>query len=197
MNPIDFVDDVVCAVSFYVTEGLEAIASKLTEVRISRNHVHKFVTTITSAMQKSVDKNSDLMELYVMRNIFHIDTDVDLAGALSSPMRSPRKEMIPDVSDDLDVRLTNLYEEIEAEERKKMRLVAAIKREEEQLKITEMIDARLPEIRELAKAAKALPHADVNAMLGDLTEILVKARTRPRSDPAKALAAYQDGFKFD
>ena len=198
-NPVDFVDDIVCAMSYYISSCLEAISAKLAEVRVSPNHKQRFMRELSEVVQKSVNKNADLFELFVMRNIFHIDIDVDLAGALTAPEvheDGGGVSMIQGDSDDgTDAELEALYAEIEKETRRRCELIKTIRQEEAQLAIAEALEKRLPEIEELGKCAHELPSDEVNEKIRRFEDILEHLKSHRRSEPS--LEFQKQAFRFD
>ena len=208
MNPLEFVDDVVTSVSTYVQETLEALFAKLLEVKTSQNHKYKFERDIREAMQESININSDLFELYVMRNIFHIDVDVDLTDALTRSENSTIGDEVSadrvdlsfgyDDSEGLDGQLEELYKQIQMEQSKRRFLASEIRRNQVQVKIAEMIMERLPAIRELATSVVELPIDEIDRIIAQCQELLERVRSvPPEKDPMKSLAFHQNTFIFD
>lgn len=205
MNPIEFVDDVVCSVSTYVQETLDAMFSKLLEVKASKTQKMKFETDLKAAMQESINTNSDLFELYVMRNIFHIDVDVDLtevltrseASVLGDDFSADRDDLSfgHEDGEDLDGQLEQLYREIQSEQARRKRLASEIRTNQAQLKIAEMIRERLPRIRELAESVKTLPVDEIDKIIVQLQDLLERARSIPPDQ--RSLAFHQNAFIFD
>jgi hypothetical protein len=74
------------AISHDVQNGIESLGSVMVDVRISDNHKRSFMRDLTARLMHSLNVNSDMLEIYVMRNICHIPVHVDLAGSL---VRSP------------------------------------------------------------------------------------------------------------
>lgn len=198
-NPVDFVDDIVCAMSFYISSCMEAISAKLAEVQISPNHKQRFIKELTDAVQKSVNKNADLFELFVMRNIFHIDTDVDLASALSAPTVEKSRDnvsvMNEDTDDGIDAELEALYAEIETESRRRCELIQKIKQNDAQLTIAEALEKRRPELEALARESQTLPSAEITEKIRSFEDILDRLKSRRRSQPS--LAFQKQAFQFD
>lgn len=209
MNPLEFVDDVVSSVSTYVQETLDAMFAKLLEVKVSQNHKYKFERDIAAAMHESINTNADLFELYVMRNIFHIDVDVDLTDALTRSLETSTigdetsAERVDfsfgyDDSDGLDGQLEELYRQIQIEQSKRKSLASEIRTNQAQVKIVEMILERLPAIKELAASVKELPIDDIDRIISQCQQLLERVKSiPPEQDPAKSLAFHQNTFIFD
>jgi hypothetical protein len=83
--------------------GIEWLGSVMVDVRISDHHKRSFMRELTTRVMHSLNVNSDIFEIYVMRNIFHIPVDVDLTGSL---VRVRRKNSIS-LSSAVPVRTTS------------------------------------------------------------------------------------------
>lgn len=203
MNPVTFVDDVVCAVSTYIQNASEAMSAKLLEVKASTNHKYKFERDLKIAMQESINRNSDLFELYVLRNIFHVDVDVDLASAITRNESTIEEESSSNFKfthedgEGLDERLEQLYKEIHEEQVRSKQLAAEIKANQAQLEIYKLILKRLPAIRQLADSIRTLPTDDIDRMRARLEEILERTRSVQPESPEKSLAFHKGAFIID
>jgi hypothetical protein len=84
-------DTVVTAISHDVQSGIESLGSVMLHVRRSDNHKHSFMSELPARVMHSLNVNSDIFEMYVRCNIFHIPVDIDLTGSL---VRVRRKNSI-------------------------------------------------------------------------------------------------------
>jgi hypothetical protein len=201
-DPIEFVDDIVMAMSHYVNNGIESLASVMTDLHLSENHKRAFIRELKSRVVLSLDRNSDIFEMYVMRNIFHIPVDADLVG-----MMAPEPEGDPgdlnqsfhatDESDKLDRELIAITREIQDAQARQRELAASIRATETQLKVCELVLARLPDVVELAEAADKLPTKRIDQLIQAMEAMLEAARAAEARAPAQSLAFHQAAFKFD
>jgi hypothetical protein len=208
-DPVEFVDDVICAMASYVTAGIESLSSLITATGLSENHKAKFCHDLSAQMQKSINENSDIFELYVVRNICHVPIDVDLAAELSDihQVQSPNIEASPVRVDDsgaLDDELMDLRERIRVEQGRRRHFVEELRRTQAQISVFETLDRRLAKIRELKQLVDSLPSRELEGRIEELKDLLRGARKvseQARNDTVdsamRSLAFHQAGFVFD
>jgi predicted nucleic acid-binding Zn-ribbon protein len=141
--------------------------------------------------------------MYVMRNIFHIPVDVDLAGALVSSESDHAFDLDhssgfgADVGD-FDQRLRALHRQIDEAQFRRKQLASSIQTTRAQLKISEACLSRMPQITELHAAANSLPVDRIEQLREKVIELLGKSRElSSESDPKRSLAFHKEAFVFD
>jgi hypothetical protein len=201
-DPIEFIDDVVAAMSHYVESGIESLGSIMADVRLSDNHKRAFLRELMARVMHSLNVNSDIFEMYVMRNIFHIPVDVDLAGSLM-PGPGPDAEDLDRSfgrdadSDDLDEEMRALIAQIEAGKDRRRRLAQSIRASEARLKVSQAALNRMPAIAELAHAAAAVPAGRVDELIRSMSALLQRAEAAEAPASGASLAFHQSAFNFD
>jgi hypothetical protein len=201
-DPIEFIDDVVAAMSHYVESNIESLGSRMADVHLSDNHKRAFLHDLMARVMHSLNVNSDIFEMYVMRNIFHIPVDVDLAGSLMPSQNSAAEDLDRSFtrdaeSDDLDEEIHSLISQIEASKERRRQLVQSIKANEARLKVSQAALNRMPAIAELAQATAAVPVDRINELIQSMTTLLQKAKATAPPDPMQTLAFHQSAFNFD
>ncbi|KAJ6232156.1 protein mis12 [Anaeramoeba flamelloides] len=78
-KPEEFVDDIANATSDFLCDGVDAIESCLiSDVGLSeKKEIKKGCDSFLTHMQKTIDKNFDRFELYILRNIFTVPTNYE------------------------------------------------------------------------------------------------------------------------
>mmetsp|Transcript_7118 Transcript_7118/g.24744 ORF Transcript_7118/g.24744 Transcript_7118/m.24744 type:complete len:277 (+) Transcript_7118:174-1004(+) len=82
-SPIRFVDDVYNCTSHYLKHGLDQMENVLLEdqeTRIYSDDIKKGVTSLHKKLFRSLDRNIDKFELYIIRNILKIPKHLDLSS---------------------------------------------------------------------------------------------------------------------
>jgi hypothetical protein len=190
------------AMSHYVKTGIESLVSVMTDVRLSENHKRVFVRELKSRVVLSLDRNSDIFEMYVMSNIFHIPVDADLVGIMAPDPDGDMRDLsqsfrTSDESDELDRELAAVTREIHNAQARQRELATSICTTETQLKVCELVLARLPDVVGLAEAINELPADRIDQLIQAMEGILETARTAEARTPAQSLAFHQAAFKFD
>jgi hypothetical protein len=201
-DPIEFIDDVVMAMSHYVQSGIESLGSVMVNVRLSDNHKRAFMRELTARVMHSLNVNSDIFEMYVMRNIFHIPVDVDFAGSLAQSQDSSAEALdgsfkpAPE-SDDFDKEILRLRAKIRESNEKRKRLLHSVKENEAKLQISKAALDRMPEILEEAQATADLPCDQINRLIQSMRNLLRKSKAIEVGDAMQSLAFHEAAFSFD
>jgi hypothetical protein len=203
-DPVSFIDEVVASMSHYVSGGLESLSSMLSDrsLGVSPNHKAALVQNLNQKIQTSLTLNADIFEMYLLRNIFHIPVDVDLAGVIMDSHNEQSASFDgaafgPD-SEDLDQHLADLHHQIGEAQFRRKRLANSIQSTRLQLKISEQCLARLPALSQLRAAAAALPVNRVEKLREELVQLLERSRSLAQdADPVKSLAFHKGAFVFD
>lgn len=187
-DPVEFVDDIVVATSEYINGSLESLAAAVSVQDMPIDAKEKFMGKVNSRMQRSLNINSDLLEMYVMRNIFWIDVDVDMAAELRQADKSAVSISVDmDYDDGTDRRLKDLYAEISSESSKRTALLHAIDATEKQCKVAEQIVARRAEIDALLGELQSLPTDRVESAVSVLQSYKDLMNSRPaRRQPSQS-----------
>ena len=165
-DPLEFVDEVVIATSEYINGGLESLTAILDLQDSPPAAKAELLRQLNKRLQKSLNLNSDLLEMFVMRNIFWVDIDVDLAFELSSTVpQSPAVALDGDDGDRLDEELESLRASIASEAERRARLIQSIRGNEEKARAASLVAERAPAIESLLKDIEALPVGDVSRAL--------------------------------
>jgi hypothetical protein len=201
-DPVDFIDDMVMAVSHYVQSGIESLSSIMMDVKLSENHKRAFMRELTAQVMHSLNVNSDIFEMYVMRNIFHIPVDIDLAGSIMesqdfSAVDLDRSFSRDGDSDDLDDEIRELTAKIYQNKEKRKQLLRSVKENEARLKISQTALDRIPAIVELEKAVANAPCDQMDSLLGSMQKLLSEAKRIEPSEPTQSLVFHQTAFNFD
>ena len=166
-DPLEFVDEVVIATSEYINGGLASLTAILDLQDSPPSAKAELLRQLNKRLQKSLNLNSDLLEMFVMRNIFWVDIDVDLAFELSSAAlpQSPALATDSDDSDRLDEELESLRASIAREAERRANLIRSIRGNEEKARAASLVAERAPAIESLLKDIEALPVGDVSRAL--------------------------------
>jgi hypothetical protein len=201
-DPIEFIDDVVMAMSHYVRSGIDSLSSVMVDVRLSDNHKRSFIRDLAARVKHSLDVNSDIFEMYVMRNIFHIPVDVDLAGSVVQSQESAVDDLDRSFgrdaeSDELDEEIRALQAQIYKSNERRKKLVREAKQTEAKLKISKAALERMPAIMELAQAVEAVPSKRINELIQSMEDLLRRSRAAEGTEEVQSLAFQQAAFTFD
>ena len=204
-DPVEFVDDVVCATSFYINGLQESLSSLLSAESISQNRQNEIKTKLFSALQSSIDLNSDIFELYLMRNIFHIPVDADLTSELVSnstkniPIQSETSFSYDlEEEEELDSELRNLYQQIREEQEKRHSLQQSIFKHKINLQQTQEITKRSTQINNIIRSAQELPTQQIDELHDKLQKVYQKAKSfQSDFSDKQTLAFHQSAFSFD
>lgn len=204
-DPIEFVDDVVCSTSYYINGLKESLSSLLSSESISQNKQNEIKSKLFTALQSSIDLNSDIFEMYLMRNIFHIPVDVDLTSELSSSSKIAgnmdslsSESMINEADEDeLDSELEGLYAEIRNEQNVQQELWDKISSKRIMIQQTNEIVKRTDMIDEILRNAGEIPVQQIDELLENLQSTFQKAKTFHSNIEENKLLYHQSSFTFD
>ena len=161
-DPLDFIDEVVIATSEYINGGLASLTAVVDLQDVAARARSDFLQQLNKRLQKSLNVNSDLLEMFLMRNIFWIDVDVDLAFEFS---RSDPQNLEPEPDDadetELDKQLESLRAEIGKELARRMQLQEQIRANSERELVASIIAERETDVTELIHDIKSLPVEEV------------------------------------
>lgn len=161
-DPLDFIDEVVIATSEYINGGLASLTAVVDLQDVAARARSGFLQQLNKRLQKSLNVNSDLLEMFLMRNIFWIDVDVDLAFEFS---RSDPQNLEPEPDDadetELDKQLESLRAEIGKELARRMQLQEQIRANSERELVASIIAERETDVTELIHDIKSLPVEEV------------------------------------
>lgn len=205
-DPIEFVDDVVCSTSYYINGLKESLSSLLTSESISQNKQNEIKSKLFTALQASIDLNSDIFEMYLMRNIFHIPVDVDLTSELSTPSKNisefdnlSSESIINENTneEELDNELEELYEQIRNAQNEQQRLKQQIRSKKTMIKQTNEIIKRTDLIDEIIRNANEIPMEQIDELLKNLQGTYQKAKTYHSDVSENKLLYHKSSFTFD
>ena len=161
-DPLDFIDEVVIATSEYINGGLASLTAVVDLQDVAARARSDFLQQLNKRLQKSLNVNSDLLEMFLMRNIFWIDVDVDLAFEFS---RSDPQNLEPEPDDadetELDKQLESLRAEIGKELARRMQLQEQIRANSEREMVASIVAQRETDVTELIHDIKSLPVEEV------------------------------------
>ena len=161
-DPLDFIDEVVIATSEYINGGLASLTAVVDLQDVAARARSDFLQQLNKRLQKSLNVNSDLLEMFLMRNIFWIDVDVDLAFEFS---RSDPQNLEPEPDDadetELDKQLESLRAEIGKELARRMQLQEQIRANSEREMVASIVAERETDVTELIHDIKSLPVEEV------------------------------------
>ena len=161
-DPLEFIDDVVIATSEYINGGLGSLAAIVDLQDLPEGEKEGFLTKLRKRLQRSLNTNSDLFEMYVMRNIFWVDIDVDLAFEISKTETTPNVDLDETAEDkSLDVELEELRSQIKEEIRERRILLSQIRETQTRMQIAEETVERIPEMQQLLNEMKVLPVSQI------------------------------------
>lgn len=204
-DPTEFVDDVVVAVSSYINAAIESLSAMMADIHVSQSTKKDFKEKIIKKMQQSLLTNADIFEGYLLRNIFSIPIEVDLAEALTAPS-TPKKSFLEDGTEsvineeedevDYDSQLDQLYKQIHQAQEKNLQLA----QENKALKIQVMEDNKLkeliPKMLEIAKEAEQLSANEIEQLCQQMKNLQMKFNTRT-IEPVKYYEMQRANFTFE
>ena len=211
-DPIEFSDDVVCALSSYISSAIDSLVSLMSKVDVSEKDKRTFISNLISVMQESLDKNADKFEAYILRNIFDISVNVDLAAAIDTPKKGESSNNsvhdsfgINDIDEEdldeneLDNELTQLYNKIQSEQNKRIELLASIKGNRVKLNEAKQIVERLPKINQIINLASQLPKNDIQDLENKIQNLLDTAKgiLNKTVNEKKSIEFEKEAFQFD
>ncbi|KAJ3434233.1 protein mis12 [Anaeramoeba flamelloides] len=93
-KPEEFVDDIANATSDFLCDGVDAIENCLiSDVGLGdKKEIKKGCDSFLTYMQKTVDKNFDRFELYILRNIFTMPTNYEELVKFDPKINQPNKK---------------------------------------------------------------------------------------------------------
>lgn len=205
-NPIDFFDDTIDAISYYINSALDSFRSLLDSVKASDSNKFNFVSDLIAKLQNSVDENADIFELYAMRNIFDISVNVDLMPDIDTPKKKKSddpnefNEMAADDfnDDELDAQLADLYRQIQTEQARRVELLTSLKTNTIKLNEARQLVQRLPNINKIIDMIKQLPVEETEQRSQKFREFkdIVKNMAQ-EVDSQKTLEYEKQAFTFD
>lgn len=208
-DPIEFSDDVICSLSFYINNAIDTINSLLTKVEVSENIKLKFQNDLITKLQNSIDVNADKFELYIMRNIFDISVNIDLTPDIDTPkkVRNSDKDGLDDFDDDdndfddteLNQNLTDLYEQIQDAQAQRVQLVTSIKSNKAKLYEANELLKRMPSINKIIELAEQLPASEIEGLAQRIKDLLDRVKELEDLDENEKRSVEFDkaSFTFD
>ena len=165
-DPLELIDDIVCATSQYVNDGIESLYALFAQLDMSENIKNEFITKLSQKIQESLNKNSDLFELYLMRNIFVIPIDVDLASALDIEENKNIEDNNNFIveNEDFDSEIIALYDKINELKTEHSFLIESIKRNKINLYISDRIIERIPDFQEIIGMYNSIPNEKITQL---------------------------------
>lgn len=206
-DPIEFSDDVVCALSFYLNQAIDSIISLLTNVPTSESRKKKFQNDLITKLRNSIDENADKFELYIMRNIFDISVNIDVTADIDTPKKVKGNEEggfdemeEEDFNDEkLDKKLDELYAQIQDCQAQRVQLVTSIKSNKAKLNEANALVARLPKINEIIKLAEQLPEREIESLAQRMKDLFDRVQDLASHDQNEKRSFEYDkaSFVFD
>lgn len=199
-DPIELIDDIVCAVSQYINDGIESLAALLIQLDNNEETRNRVINKITELMQDSLNRNSDLFELYLMRNIFVIPVDVDLASAIDSAESDQSFDVSNNLSheNELDEEIENLYKKINEQKLVYLSHLKNIKENEIQSQIYEQIISRVPILEKLLLEYQELPQQKLDELVSLAEDCFnLSKNAKSINDSEHLLEFHKKSFNFD
>lgn len=210
-DPLVMIDDIICATSHYINNGIDSLYSLLSQYNLSDERKTEITRKLAYKLNESFNKNSDMFEMYCMRNIFPIHVDIDLCDALinsekSAPASPYRNQIGPDedideVSETLDQQLLEIQKNIEDQKTIYYDLVQSIRSKKVQLCVSQKLLERKPRIEHLINKYKQIPAekiANITQQMTACLEMVEKyANILAEEEQHKRLSYHKNTFKFD
>jgi hypothetical protein len=78
-EPIRIIDDIINSVNDYATDSINAVQQcLLRQTDATAEEVNEGIEKLQKTMQESIDKNFDKFELYSLKNIFQVPSDLNI-----------------------------------------------------------------------------------------------------------------------
>ncbi|KAK8898859.1 hypothetical protein M9Y10_001151 [Tritrichomonas musculus] len=206
-DPIEFSDDVICSLSFYINNTIDTINSLLTSIEVSEKNKSIFQNELVTKLQNSIDENADKFELYIMRNIFDISVNIDLTSDIDTPKKKSdedEKKFSDNQDDDfddkdLDRQLAELYAQIQESQAKRVQLVTTIKTNKAKLNEVRELTKRLPDINRIIELTQQLPSDEIKKLSNTFNDLLqqVQDLANRKQSEKKLFENEKNSFEFD
>lgn len=206
-DPIEFSDDVICSLSFYINNTIDTINSLLTSIEVSEKNKSIFQNELVTKLQNSIDENADKFELYIMRNIFDISVNIDLTSDIDTPKKKSDEDeqKFSDNQDDdfddkdLDRQLAELYAQIQESQAKRVQLVTTIKTNKAKLNEVRELTKRLPDINRIIELTQQLPSDEIKKLSNTFNDLLqqVQDLANRKQSEKKLFENEKNSFEFD